>query len=418
LTARAHDAGVALILLDLDRFKEINDALGHHLGDQLLRKIGPRLQTELRAQDIIARLGGDEFAIVPRGTNAQVATAAAAKLLTALRQPFDVEGLSLHADASIGIAVCPDHGTSGAALLQRADVAMYRAKAARRGWQLYAFEPHENARDRLQTTEDLRLALAHGELVLHYQPKLQVRAGTVVGVEALVRWPHSGRGLVYPDVLVPLAEQTGLMRSVTSIVLKAAIQQCSEWRRAGMELSIAVNLSMADLIDMQLPTEIGNLLATFDLPSRALELEVTESTLMIDIERSQAVLEMLRTLGVQLAVDDYGTGYSSLAYLQQFPVDELKLDKSFVLKMGEEPSAAAIVQSTIDLAHRLGLRIVAEGVETQAQLRELDRLGCDVAQGFYISRPVPAAEATAWLRSRMRTAPASTATGPALRARG
>jgi diguanylate cyclase (GGDEF)-like protein len=398
-TRRSNDS-LALLILDLDRFKEVNDALGHHLGDKLLCLIGPRLSDQLRADDVLARLGGDEFAVLLRGADSRQATAAAARLLDALQAPFGLEGIALHVDASVGIAVCPDHASDAIGLLQRADVAMYQAKAARSGWQVYAFHPGEHGRDRLQTIEDLRTAVDQGQFLLHYQPKVDTRTGTVVGVEALVRWEHPAQGLLYPDTFLPLAEQTGLMRSLTSTVLRAALAQALTWRQGGLDLSIAVNLSVANLIDTHLPAEVGDLLAGFGLPASALELEITEGTLMVDPERSGKVLDDLRALGVRIAVDDYGTGYSSLAYLQRLPVDELKLDKSFVLPMLEDQRGMAIVRTTIDLAHSLGLRLVAEGVETEAHLRELARLGCDLAQGYHISRPLPAEDLTPWLQQR------------------
>jgi len=401
LRARRDSDRVALLILDLDRFKEINDALGHHIGDRLLRLIGPRLANQLHADDLLARLGGDEFAVLLRGADGDRATSMAARLLAALDAPIDLEGIAVHVDASVGIAVCPDHGTEPATLLQRADVAMYQAKSARSGWQLYIFRPGEHGRDRLQTIQDLRTALDQGQFLLHYQPKVDLRTGRVAGVEALVRWRHPGQGLLYPDTFLPLAEQTGLMRSLTSTVLQTALQQAQAWRQAGLDISVAVNLSVANLIDTHLPVEVGNLLAGFGLPASALELEITETTLMVDPVRSGEVLGALRALGVRIAVDDYGTGYSSLAYLQQLSVDELKLDKSFVLPMLQDPGAAAIVRTTIDLAHSLGLRLVAEGVETDAHLRELARLGCDLAQGYHLSRPLPPDDLTPWLQQRI-----------------
>jgi diguanylate cyclase len=401
LRVRREGDSVALLILDLDRFKEVNDALGHHLGDRLLGLIGPRLAEQLRADDVLARLGGDEFAVLVCGADSHQAAEVAERLLAALQAPFDLEGVALHVDASVGIAVCPDHAGNATELLQRADVAMYQAKTAHSGWHLYAFHPGEHGRDRLQTIEDLRTALEQGQLLLHYQPKIDTRSGAVVGVEALVRWQHPSQGLLYPDTFLPLAEQTGLMRSLTSTVLRTALAQARSWRQAGLDVSIAVNLSVANLIDTHLPTEVAELLAAFGLPASALELEITESTLMVDPERSGEVLGDLRSLGVRIAVDDYGTGYSSLAYLQRLEVDELKLDKSFVLPMLEDQGAGAIVRTTIDLAHSLGLRLVAEGVETEAHLRELARLGCDLAQGYHLSRPLPAADLTPWLQQRI-----------------
>jgi diguanylate cyclase (GGDEF)-like protein len=405
LAHRIERRAVALLIVDLDRFKEVNDALGHHMGDQLLRQIGPRLASHLRRDDLLVRLGGDEFAVLLADTDPESATGVAQRLLDGLAEPFDLEGVALHVDASIGLALCPDHADTVTALLQRADVAMYQAKAGHHGWQTYAFVGQHQARDRLQTIEDLRAALAGDELVLHYQPKIDPRTRRVVGVEALVRWAHPTHGLLYPDTFLPLAEQTGLMRQLTLVVLQTALRQGQAWRRDGLDLPVAVNLSVANLLDAHLARQVSDLLAGLSLPARALELELTEDTLMADPVRSKQMLAELRDLGLRLAVDDYGTGYSSLAYLQELAVDELKLDKSFVMRMTEDAGAAAIVRTTIDLAHSLGLTMVAEGVETEAALAELARLGCDLAQGYHISKPLPAEQLTAWLQARIRPRP-------------
>jgi diguanylate cyclase (GGDEF)-like protein len=405
LAERSEEAVVALLVIDLDRFKEVNDALGHHVGDQLLCQIGPRLAPQLGPGDTLARLGGDEFAVVLASTDQPGAAAAAQRLLGAFEAPFDLDGVTLHIDVSIGLALCPDHAADATALLKRADLAMYQAKAARSGWRLYAFERHEPGLDRLQTIEDLRSAVTEGQLVLHYQPKIAPRTGAVVGVEALVRWAHPHQGLLYPDTFLPLAERANLMRSLTLVVLQSALRQCQRWRQDGLDLPVAVNLSAANLLDVQLPGDVAKLLAALGLPPRALELEITETTLMADPVRGKQVLGELRTLGVRIAVDDYGTGYSSLAYLQELAVDELKLDKSFVMRMIEDAGAGAIVRTTVDLAHSLGLTLVAEGVEDAAALAELERLGCDVAQGYHISKPLPGPQATAWLWDRIGRQP-------------
>jgi EAL domain-containing protein (putative c-di-GMP-specific phosphodiesterase class I) len=338
----------------------------------------------------------------------------AQRLLDALAEPFDLDGVALHVDASIGLALCPDHAHTPTALMQRADVAMYQAKAGHHGWQTYTLGGEHQARDRLQTIEDLRAALDRDELVVHYQPKIEPRTRQVVGVEALVRWAHPTHGLLYPDTFLPLAEQTGLMRQLTLVVLQTALQQGQAWRRAGLDLPVAVNLSVANLLDAHLARQVSDLLTSLGLPPRALELELTEDTLMADPVRSKQVLGELRTLGIRLAVDDYGTGYSSLAYLQELAVDELKLDKSFTMRMTQDPGAAAIVRTTIDLAHSLGLTMVAEGVENEAALAELARLGCDLAQGYHISKPLPAEQLTGWLQARIQPQPTRPDTTPVM----
>jgi diguanylate cyclase (GGDEF)-like protein len=417
LDRRVDDKAVALLIIDLDRFKEVNDALGHHMGDQLLGQIGPRLRGHVRSGDLLVRLGGDEFAVLLTNTDPAEAVAVAQRLLGALAEPFDLEGIALHVDASVGLALCPEHADTATALLQRADVAMYQAKDGPQGWQTYTMGGQQQARDRLQTIEDLRAALDRDQLVVHYQPKIEPRSRRVVGVEALVRWDHPSQGLLYPDRFLPLAEQTGLMRQLTLIVLQTALRQSHAWRRAGLDLPVAVNLSVANLLDAHLARHVGDLLTGLGLPARALELELTEDTLMADPVRSRQTLGELRSLGVRLAVDDYGTGYSSLAYLQELAIDELKLDKSFVMRMTEDPGAAAIVRTTVDLAHSLGLVMVAEGVENETALVELARLGCDVAQGYFIGKPLPAQELTGWLRLHRQPvssdpAPAAPTGGP------
>ena len=393
-------SAAAVLVLDLDRFKEVNDSLGHHVGDELLRQLGPRLAGALREDDLLARLGGDEFGVLLRGADVAGATETAGRLSGALREPFDLEGISLHVDASTGIAVCPQHADGVGGLLQHADIAMYRAKAARSGWEVSSGVLEDVERTRLETVEQLREAIDRDELVLHYQPKLDLRRGTVTGVEALVRWQHPTRGLLYPDAFLPLAEHSGLMRRLTLTVLQIALQQAGAWRRQGHELSVAVNLSASDLLDVRLPAQVELLLESLDLPAHVLELEITETVLVADPARAHQVLHALRGLGVRIAVDDYGTGYSSLSYLQDLPVDDLKLDRSFVMRSGDDPRSAAIVTSTIGLAHALDLRIVAEGVENAAILDRLTAAGCDMAQGYHLARPQPAGQLTAWLGAR------------------
>ena len=382
----------ALLLLDLDRFKEVNDTLGHHHGDLLLIQVGQRLGEALREADTVARLGGDEFAVLLPGATAEGAGAVAGKLRVALQQPLSVAGVALDLDASIGIAVYPEHGSDAAELLQHADVAMYLCKQAHVGFFVYDPAMDEHSPARLALLGGLRRALDRGELVLHYQPKAELATGQIHGVEALVRWQHPEHGLLAPGEFIPLAERTGLIHPLTHWVLGAALNQAAEWQRASFRLSVAVNISTRSLLDPTFPDQVASQLAARQVSADRLILEITESAVMADPARALEVLGRLHRLGVGLAVDDFGTGYSSMAYLKELPIDELKIDRSFVGQMATSPSDAVIVGSTIDLGHNLGLRVVAEGVETQHAWQELSALGCDLAQGYYLGRPMPAAE--------------------------
>lgn len=397
--ARQGAMKLAVLIVDLDRFKEVNDSLGHHVGDQLLQLVALRLQQTLRAEDTLARLGGDEFAMLLCDSGSDRAADVGTRMRHALEQVFTLEGVALHISASVGIAICPDHATTPTGLIQQADIAMYAAKGGS-GLELYRPERDSTNRDRLQMVEGLRTALAEGQLVLHFQPKVDLRLGTVAGVEALVRWQHPTKGLLYPDAFLPLAEHAGLMRPLTEYVLGLALEQCRRWRADGRELSVAVNISASNLLDVDFPAQVQRLLTRSGLPGHALVLELTESTLMAEHGAGMAMLRALHELGVQLSIDDYGTGYSSLAYLRELPVDELKLDKSFVISMARDPRAAEIVRSTVGLAHSLGLSIVAEGVETQEVLEQLAGYGCDLAQGYHFSRPTPAAAMEPWVTSQ------------------
>ncbi len=387
----------ALLLLDLDKFKEINDSLGHHIGDQLLAGVGQRLARQLRDTDLLARLGGDEFAVLLAGTTRVDALAVAVKLRDALAEPFALGGLALRTDVSIGIALAPEHGSELSVLMRRADIAMYKAKSTRDGQRVYDGADDVDGDERLRTLQELRTALTEDQLTLHYQPKLDLATGRVHGVEALVRWDHPTRGLLYPDSFLTLVEDAGLMRPLTVLVLGTALDQAARWRRDGRPLRVAVNLSASSLVDIDLPEQVTALLAERGVPACDLQLEITEDFLMADRERARHVLGRLRELGVTIAIDDFGTGYSSLAYLRDLPVDELKLDRSFVFPMADDARAAALVVSTISLALSLGLRMVAEGVEHASALAELTRQGCDEAQGYHLSRPVPAVELELWL---------------------
>ena len=394
----------ALLLIDLDRFKEVNDSFGHPVGDQLLRLIGPRLQQSLSRGGELARMGGDEFGVLLRGADASAACRVAHRINTSLREAFVLDGMPMHIDASIGIALAPRHGSTSSTLLQRADLAMYTAKRGKLGYCVFDGAQVGNARDRLQTLEELRVAIETEQLVVHYQPKLHLASGAVIGAEALVRWEHPTRGLVSPDAFLPLAEQAGLMRRVALQVLELSLKDVGHWRAAGHEMHVAVNLSVSNLQDAGLPAQVSLLLDSLGVPAEALVLEITENILMADAERSQQVLGGLRALGVRLAVDDFGTGYSSLAYLRELPVHELKMDRSFVTHLRTDQRAAAIVRSTVKLAHELDMVMVAEGVEDAAVLADLTDWHCDVAQGYYIARPMSAELFVSWLAERVRSA--------------
>ena len=394
-------APLSVLMIDLDRFKEVNDTLGHANGDLLLVQVGPRLRAALRERDTIARMGGDEFAVLLPDTDAAGACLVAANLHRALEEPFALPGLNINVQASVGISCSPEHGSTVEILLQRADVAMYLAKQARTGHALYASDQDHHDPDRLALAGELRRAISDDEFVLHYQPKLDLTTGEINGVEALVRWQHPVRGLLPPDQFVPLAEHTGVIGPLTLWVLDRALSQCSAWLQDGRELSMAVNLSVQSLLDPGFAGDVGGLLERHEVPPRLLELEITESSVMSDPARSIILLGALRDMGIRLSIDDFGTGYSSLAYLKRLPVQEIKIDKGFVIGMDGNADDAVIVRSTIDLGHNLGLAVAAEGVETERSLSGLRALGCDSAQGYLISRAVPVDELDDWLRARI-----------------
>jgi diguanylate cyclase (GGDEF)-like protein len=404
---RASNRSAAVMLIDLDHFKEINDTLGHHAGDRLLQEVAERLDATLDESNTVARLGGDEFGVLlPDCDSQEEATATARKLLAQLREPFSIDGLTLEVDGSIGIACAPEHGQDVEQLNQRADIAMYAAKEGGRGYVLFEPALDRYSPRRLSLAGALRSAIADGEIILFFQPKAELTTGKIVGVEALARWQHPRLGLIGPSEFVPIAEQTGLIGPLTTHVLEQALRQVRRWSEQGEELSVAVNLSARSFLDAQLAVEIPRLLEATGVDARLLELEITESMLMLDPARAKATLERLSAIGLSLSVDDFGTGYSSLANLKRLPVDGIKIDKSFVIDMPHDASDAAIVRSTIDLAHNLGLRVVAEGVESHEAWRRLEDLGCDLAQGFHVSRPVPAEAMTRLLVERRAAAAA------------
>ena len=397
---------VAVLLVDLDRFKEINDTLGHETGDGLLQQVGHRIAGQLAAGGLagsstVARLGGDEFAVLLRGVG-DTAPEVAGRLLDALHHPFEVGGVELAVEASIGLAWAPDHGDEAGTLLRRADVAMYDAKEHRGTWAVYDPSSDVSGLGRIILLNELRQALEEDQLVLHYQPKEELSDGSVRSVEALVRWQHPERGVVPPSEFIPLVEQTGLVSALTTRVLDEAVRQLRRWSDEGRDLAVSVNLSARNLLDRGLPGLVAERLAAHGVDPRRLEVEVTETNAMTDPARASEVLRRLAALGVSVSVDDYGTGYSSLSYLRSLPVDTLKIDRSFVTPMLTDEGSSVIVRSTIELAHNLGLRVVAEGVEDEATREALAMLGCHQAQGYYLSRPVPAADLGALLDRRAR----------------
>jgi diguanylate cyclase (GGDEF)-like protein len=389
---------VAVLLMDLDHFKEINDTLGHHHGDIVLQETARRLQHTLRETDTIARLGGDEFAMVlPNVPDPASVIHVAEKIRDALRVPFIVQGLTLDVRASIGAAFFPGHGRDVDTLLQRADVAMYLAKTAQSGFEIYTVEKDQYSPGRLALVGELRSAIDNNEFLIHYQPKVDLRTGEVKGVEALLRWEHPLRKLVPPDEFIPLAEHTGLIDALTSYVLDQALRDVHGWREQGSNLKVAVNLSARSLLDNEFPAQVSAALRKWKVPPASLTLEITESTILSDPTRAAGVLNTLSRMGVELSIDDFGTGYSSLVHLRRLPLKELKIDKSFVLNMSIDDNDRVIVRSLVDLGRNLGLQVVAEGVETEEVWNALLKLGCDYAQGFYNSRPMPAEQLTRWL---------------------
>jgi len=401
LAATRRGDRVGALVVDVDRFKEINDTLGHRYGDALLRQVEPRLRSGLRAGDTVARLGADEFGVLL----ADVGDTAGAidvvnRIREAIERPFVVDDVPIAVEATVGVALFPDHAENMDDLLQKADVALHAAKAGKSGWQLYEPRADEEARPRLTLLPELREALDADQLVLHYQPQLDVATGAVSNVEALVRWLHPTRGLLAPVEFLPAAEQTGLIHSLTHRVLDEALGQCKRWQRAGFELGVAVNLSARSLGSSELAKQVRELLEKRQVPANSLTLELTESAIMSDPFRAVIVLSELRQMGVRLSIDDFGTGYSSLAYLKRLPVTEIKIDRSFVSNVAADEDDAAIVRSTIQLAESLRLDVVAEGVETTRAFEALNGFGCRRVQGFFLTRPLPASELEQWLRNR------------------
>jgi diguanylate cyclase (GGDEF)-like protein len=399
--AASSDGGVpfALMLIDLDRFKEVNDTLGHHYGDVLLRELGPRLAACVGEHGVVARLGGDEFAVLPsrRTADPDVLGEIASELIACVSEPLAVDDMTLEVGASIGISRFPIDGEDVHSLLRRADVAMYAAKDEHVSHQLYSTKLDPHSLRRLTVLTDFRRALESDEFVVHFQPIVDVAGSRPHGAEGLVRWEHPELGLLSPNLFIPIAEQSGLIGPLTRYVLEHSIAQCAQWHRDGQALTVAVNLSVRDLLDRELPRYIERVLDEHHLAADALRLEVTESMLMSDPDRALATVVRLRELGIRVAVDDFGTGYSSLANLKQLPINELKIDRSFISPLLNDESDLIIVRSTINLGHDLGLQVIAEGVEDELTLKRLEMLGCDLAQGYYVSRPLAADAFDAWI---------------------
>ncbi|MEE8428053.1 MAG: EAL domain-containing protein [Gammaproteobacteria bacterium] len=383
----------AVMVMDLDNFKEVNDTLGHYSGDLLLKQVALRLKSVVRACDTVARLGGDEFGLLLNNVAASDdAEHVAIKLMTELEPQFVIQGLSLDVRASIGICVFPENGATAESLIQRADVAMYSAKRAKCGYTKYSREVDQHSTRRLTLMNELRKGIDNGDLILHFIPKLEITSGAVTEAEALVRWKHEKHGRVMPDEFIPLAEQTGLIRPLTEWVLYRAMQECVAWREQGLTAGVTVNISARAITDPQFCENCATMLTIHELDPSAVVLEITESAIMEDPYHAMKVLVRLGEMGFRLSIDDFGTGYSSLAYLKRLPVDEIKIDKSFVMDMMEDENDAMIVRATIDLAHNLSLAVVAEGVKNQQTWEYLELLGCDMAQGEYTGMPMKPSE--------------------------
>ncbi len=402
--ARETERSFAVLLMDLDRFKEINDTLGHHYGDVLLKEFGPRLTDAIGDGGFVARLGGDEFGILlaEDTDDTAVLDVVMARLFKSVSQPFMIDELSLEVGASVGVARFPQDGEDSHALLRCADIAMYAAKETQTEFKIYTADQNQHSKRRLGVLSGIRHALVQDEIVVHYQPIIDLDEGRVRGAEGLVRWQHPEHGLIPPGAFVQTVEQTGLIGPLTRHVLERSIAECAAWRKDGREMSVAVNLSVRNLLDHDLPKEIERLLSTYGLPPEALQLEITESMIMSDPERALGTVSRLSRLGARLSVDDFGTGYSSLANLRKMPIDELKIDRSFVWPLMRNDSDLIIVRSTINLGHDLGLNVIAEGVEDSPTLAHLAVLGCDLAQGYHVSRPMAADAFTDWLSETPR----------------
>ncbi|MFT5697491.1 MAG: diguanylate cyclase (GGDEF)-like protein [Desulforhopalus sp.] len=395
--AKRDDTIIGILTLDINRFKEVNDSLGHYNGDRLLKQIAIRLSSMVRDSDTFARTGGDEFGfILPNAISEDGIGRIVKKINQSLAIPFILENLSIEVQVSIGASTFPKHGIDADTLIQKADIAMYVAKQNNAGFALYSKDYDQQHPHRLTLMGELRRAIQNDELLMSYQPKIVSATGKLHAVEALIRWNHPQHDLMPPDDFIPLAERTGLIDDLTVWVLKKSLKQCAIWHKAGNTIGMAVNVSSLCLLNPDFPETLTGLLAAYQLPTDLLILEITETSMMVEPDRALSILNRIHQQGVKISIDDFGTGYSSLAYLKKLPVSELKIDKSFVLDMLTNESDATIVNATIQLGHNLGLQVVAEGVEDQKTLDRLRAMGCDLQQGYFISHPVSADDLTAW----------------------
>ncbi|MDH5388544.1 MAG: EAL domain-containing protein [Gammaproteobacteria bacterium] len=390
-----------LILSDLDRFKDINDTLGHHIGDVVLQQVGERLHETLRSNDMVARLGGDEFGVILADTTLDQAAIILKKILDSFKRPFNIEGHHLDIGISMGVVEYPLHGDDVNILIQRADVAMYNAKNKRIGFSAYESSEDSHAVSRLALAAELRQALNNKLLQLYYQPKIDLQTGKIYGAEALLRWDHAERGFISPEEFIPLAEHTGLIQPITYMVMEQAAKQCALWNKMGHKMEISINISMNCMHDAKLPADINKIILSHKITPDQITLELTENIFIKDPVRSKKILDNISSMGIGISIDDFGTGYSSLSYLKQLPVNELKIDRSFVMEMLEDESDEVIVRTTIDLAHNMGIKVVAEGVESQEIIDKLKEFNCDAAQGFYLGRPMEAGQFIKYLNKNL-----------------
>ena len=399
LVAKRQQEPLIILLMDLVRFKEINDSLGHIYGDYLLQEVAHRMHGLVRNSDTLARVGGDEFALILPATTLSQAVMISQKISDAVEEPFMIEGHNVNVGISIGIAMYPEHGVNSESLILSADMAMYDAK--RNGVVYAIFNPNQDriTFNRLVMVGELRKALQCNQMFLEYQPKVSLKKKGMIGVEALLRWHHPEKGVIGPDDFIPLAEQAGLIKNLTTLVLDKTLEQCAFWKQDGLHIPIAVNLSIKNLHDLNFPSEVKKMLEKWEIDPHLLVLEITESCIIVDQERVVRVVKELENIGVKLSIDDFGTGYSSISYLKKFPAREIKIDKSFIIDMVSNEENAIIVRSTIDMVHNIGCKVVAEGVEDEETLNLLVGLGCDFLQGFHICRPLSPIQITEWFRS-------------------